>query len=104
MNRKHLFILITLWSLSIMCLMVIVAKKAQAQSACAAHDEFAALLANKFGEQKIGFGIAANALVEIYVSHKGTFTMLITEPNGPSCIFAAGKDWESSHEILGDKT
>ena len=52
-------------------------------------------LANKYEEQRRGIGVASKSgVMEFYVSHKGTWTMLMTMPNGMSCIMAAGRDWE----------
>ena len=52
-------------------------------------------LSNKYEEQRRGIGIASKSgVMEIYISHKGTWTMLMTMPNGMSCIMAAGRDWE----------
>ncbi len=33
-------------------------------------------------------------LLEVLVSRKGTWTMLVTQPHGPSCIVATGQGWE----------
>ena len=52
-------------------------------------------LARKYHEERRGIGIASRAgVMEFYVSQTGTWTVLMTMPNGVSCILAAGRDWE----------
>ncbi len=63
---------------------------------CAGHKDVVAALDTKYHEQLVSHGIAANKkdVVEIYISSKGTFTILATSPNGISCIIAAGENFE----------
>jgi hypothetical protein len=60
------------------------------------HKDVVAALATKYHEKLVSHGIAANKkdAVEIYISSKGTFTILATSPNGISCIIAAGENFE----------
>ena len=52
-------------------------------------------LHNKYEEQRRGMGIASKTgVVEFYMSDKGTWTVVMSMPNGMSCIIAAGRDWE----------
>jgi hypothetical protein len=53
-------------------------------------------LKTKYKESRQAVGlIADNGAAELYVSEKGTWTMLMTLPNGKSCIIAAGHSWDS---------
>lgn len=64
---------------------------------CAAHDQLANILNTKFGEQKLGMGLAgAAAMVELFVSAKGTFTLVTTNTLGVACIVGAGDGWEKA--------
>lgn len=64
---------------------------------CAAHDKLADILNNKFGEQKLGMGLAGStAMVELFVSAKGTFTLVSTNTSGVACIVGAGDGWEKA--------
>ena len=64
---------------------------------CAAHDKLADTLFNKFGEQKLGMGLAGkSAMVELFVSTKGTFTLVTTNTSGLACIVGAGDSWEKA--------
>lgn len=48
-----------------------------------------------YQERQTAYGIIANeAVMEIYVSRQGTWTIVITERTGRSCIVAAGHSWE----------
>lgn len=40
------------------------------------------------------------ALIEVWSSPTGTFTILITRPNGVTCVAATGGDWHQ--EPVGD--
>lgn len=42
-------------------------------------------------------GLAGNGTaIEVFVSEAGTFTIVMTWPNGMSCLIAAGKDWQKA--------
>ncbi len=55
-------------------------------------------LARKYQEFQRATGLidSGRAKAELYVSRKGTWTMLVTMTNGKSCIVAAGTDWDSA--------
>ena len=54
-------------------------------------------LANRYAEAPIALGRASNGgLIEVLTSTTGsTFTIIITMPNGRSCMMAAGEFWEA---------
>ena len=70
--------------------------EADEAGACAARGEVVAKLAQRFGETLRSVGLQrADGLVEIYASEKtGTWTILVTRPDGMSCLLAAGELWE----------
>ena len=66
-------------------------------SFCTAHDKLSDMLNTKFGEQKLGMGLAgSSAMVELFVSAKGTFTLVSTNTDGVACIVGAGDGWEKA--------
>jgi hypothetical protein len=68
---------------------------ARADTFCAKHNRLAEILDTRFGEQQIGMGLAGKeAMVELYASAKGTFTLVSTDAQGVSCIVGAGDSWE----------
>jgi hypothetical protein len=41
-------------------------------------------------------GMSTNGgLVELYTSENGTWTLMLSQPDGVSCLIAAGENWES---------
>jgi hypothetical protein len=61
-------------------------------------DERAALLksfADNYQEKPAVQALTdAGTLLDVLVSPKGTWTMLVTPPRGPACIVATGQSWE----------
>ena len=71
------------------------ATQANAQILCGPHDQVAESLNGKFKESRAGLGLAGDGnVVELFVSQKGSWTMVVTRPNGTSCLVAAGDNWE----------
>lgn len=71
---------------------------AQSPQACAPRAEILKHLAGKYREQPIAVGIADNggAVLELLASENGvTWTLLLTLPNGRSCLVATGQDWQT---------
>ncbi len=66
------------------------------QDSCMRHDEAVAWLDARFGERVIGQGLAdgGRVMFEIFAGPKGTWTLLVSTPEGPSCIIADGFDWQ----------
>ncbi|PLP60229.1 hypothetical protein CYK37_08115 [Mesorhizobium loti] len=70
---------------------------AQAQVGCGMRDVIVARLGQLFQERQIGYGLVGQvAVVEIYVSAAGTWTVLMTEAGGRTCIVGAGDGWENT--------
>ncbi len=61
---------------------------------CGNHKDVAAFLGKRFKETRIGMGlINAGQMMELYMSEEGSWTMLITRPDGVSCFGPVGKNW-----------
>jgi hypothetical protein len=72
--------------------------------ACHSHADLTKILNQKFAEQPSALGVQANGhLVEVFVSNQGTsWTIVVTRPDGWSCIVAVGEHWESlPHLVTG---
>lgn len=68
---------------------------ATGQGLCGSHEDIVKKLASGFKEVRAGWGLAGNnGLVELYVSETGGWSVLITRPNGLTCMVASGQDWE----------
>ncbi len=72
------------------------ASPAQAQN-CASRAEALRNLGDKYGEAPIAMGLTnKGAVLEVLTSEDGaTWTLIITMPNGISCMVAAGRMWET---------
>ena len=74
-----------------------------AQSFCAERTEMVKSLADKFKENPTAVGqINGDAVIEVFVSRKGTWTILATGTDGKSCVLSAGVGWETNVLALGD--
>ena len=70
--------------------------------ACHSHADLTEMLNQKFAEQPSALGLQANGhLVEVFVSNDGTsWTIVVTRPDGWSCIVAVGEHWESLPDLV----
>ena len=77
---------------------------AQGQPQCNERDNVLALLAKKYQETPIAGGVTnTGGLVEVLTDHKGdTWTIIVTTPQGMSCLVAAGEGWRNMEQIALD--
>ncbi len=63
---------------------------------CGARAQIVEQLKTKYKEAPKAVGIVSdNGVAELFVSEKGTWTMLMTLASGKSCIIAAGHSWDA---------
>ena len=75
-----------------------------AAQACSKHEEITKQLKGKFQEKQLGYGLIGDkAIMEIFASKKGSWTIIVTRSNGISCIVASGTDWERTIEVAGSE-
>ena len=68
---------------------------ASAAVPCGSHDALAKSLNTKFKETRRVMGVVnAKAVMEIFMSPQGTWTVLVTDTTGTACIIASGQDWQ----------
>jgi hypothetical protein len=68
---------------------------AAAQLPCAARDEIVREITQHFKETPEATGVTPQGiLVEVFVSKARSWTILLTTPQGTSCIAAVGENWE----------
>lgn len=67
---------------------------------CGSRNTVLDYLSVKYSEKPVTMGVAANgSLIEVLSSRKGaTFTIIVTVPDGKTCMVAAGEGWE---DLLG---
>lgn len=63
---------------------------------CVEHGDLVAHLSEKFQERQFAFGLIGHmAIMEVFVAETGTWTIIVTDVAGRSCIVAAGEHWEN---------
>ena len=75
---------------------ILLAPPAAAQAVCGPHRSISESLNKSFTETPVSMGVTTGGgIVEVYASPEGTWTLVVTQPNGMSCLIAAGQNWES---------
>ncbi len=72
------------------------------QNVCLEHDKLTKTLDSRYSEKPVAAGLdSAGKLLEIFASADGaTWTMIMTSPEGTSCVIAAGEQWLSHYKPL----
>lgn len=89
--------------LALTCAASLMATSAAAQSRnCAEHAMVVERLASGYGESRQSIGISANnTVVEVFASlETGTWTIVVTQPGGPTCLVASGEAFQVLAEAL----
>ena len=67
---------------------------AAAQNICAARDEVVQRLWDRWQEAQVALAVINDGkLLEIFVSERGSWTVIISDPNGRACVASAGQEW-----------
>jgi hypothetical protein len=75
--------------------------RAEQGAVCAPRDAILEKLTNQFKETRRSFGLqGAAAVFEIYASEQGTWTMIVTQATGMTCVLAAGDAWSEEKSAL----
>jgi len=79
---------------------------AQAASVCTERDSMISKLKKTYGETERGMGLSGSkAMIELWSSEEtGTFTIVMTSPDGMSCVVAAGNSWIEALPETGPET
>lgn len=69
-----------------------------AQSRCQDRDALVRALENRYAERLAGAGLRdERAVFEVWTSDdSGTWTILLTRPDGTSCVMASGTNWRNA--------
>ena len=74
----------------------------QQRQPCGDRGDLMDQLKDKYHESQSGYGMTGNgAVVELLTSDAGTWTLVLTFPNGRSCMMATGDGWEGHHKVAG---
>ena len=72
------------------------ANPASAAAVCMPHESMIEFLNEKYQEISVGLGLTARGnVIEVLSSADGGFSVIVTKPNGASCIVASGEAWHS---------
>lgn len=79
---------------------------AHAEANCDVRKSLIAKLSNGYAEQPVAIGLASTGnVVELLISTEGTWTILVTRPNGIACVAAVGRDWQPvKRELAGEQS
>ena len=71
------------------------------QPQCNDRDTVLSLLAKKYKESPVAAGVTnTGGLVEVLTDGKGgTWTIIVTTPQGMSCLVAAGESWRAMEQV-----
>ena len=62
---------------------------------CAERNNVIDTLGSQYKESPRAIGLVSKeAVLEVFVSDTGTWTVVVTDPQGVSCVLAAGQSWE----------
>ncbi len=88
----------------IAALSLLAAPAAAQQKVCGPRAGIVAQLAEKYGEVSHGAGLRSTTQVlELWSSKKtGSWSVLITDANGVSCVMAAGQNWVANPDYERD--
>ena len=77
---------------------LVVPAAAAAQQQCADRSVVTERLEVNYGETFAGGGLRnSESIFEVWMSEEsGTWTIIMTTPNGQSCVMAAGTDWRKA--------
>lgn len=71
---------------------------------CAERAILAESLARRYHEMPVSVGLNVDGgMLEVFASKAGTWTILLTDPNGHSCVMTAGDNWESLPPVADTK-
>lgn len=78
--------------------------RAGTQTMCGDRSDVVASLKKGYSEVPISMGLANNgSVVEVFASFNGeTWTIVMTQPSGISCLMAAGEGWENLPKNVKD--
>lgn len=69
---------------------------------CGAREDMAERLKTGYDEHPSALGLSSNGrLLEVYTSINGTWSIILTRPDGISCLVAVGENWQTmTREVL----
>ncbi len=83
---------------------MLVSRPANAQELCLLRADAVTQLNGKYKEQVVGRGLVEDgrAMFELFVSESGTWTVVVTDTKGRSCLVGGGEGWTRLPLLVGD--
>jgi|HigsolmetaAR202D_1030399.scaffolds.fasta_scaffold55955_2 hypothetical protein len=76
------------------------ASPAHAEMLCGDRDQIVRELKKTWEEDLTATGLSnTGSVVEVFSSEEGTWTLLMTTPDGKTCLLGAGEHWEQSSHV-----
>ncbi len=76
------------------------AQQVQSGSICGERSKFLTHLGKNHQEAPTAMGVTSSGrMLEVLTSTNGTWTILVTHPNGTTCIVTAGQAWENVERV-----
>tara|TARA_Y100000588_G_C13975802_1_gene804980 strand:+ start:257 stop:565 length:309 start_codon:yes stop_codon:yes gene_type:complete len=80
---------------AIVGLTALFAGPAQAQMICGPRSDIVEKLTTQYEEHQAAMGLASNGtLFEVFSSKAGSWTIMVSEPGGKTCLVATGEGWQ----------
>ncbi|WHO72676.1 hypothetical protein [Rhizobium sp. BT03] len=74
----------------------------QTMLSCAGRSDVVNFLDRNFAEKLTAVGLVnQNAVLEVYAAESGTWTLVVTDVHGISCILLSGDSWETMPALPG---
>lgn len=79
------------------------ARQATAQEVCVLRDAAVQHLEQQYDERVVGRGLAraGKTMVELLTSERGTWTIVVTNVKGETCVLTSGEAWSNSATSQG---
>ena len=73
-----------------------IAAKAAESPVCGSRPDLLKQLSSRFHEEPVALGLTSTgSIIEVLTTDNGaTWTIMVSKPNGSSCLVAAGEGWE----------
>lgn len=94
----------TLAPAALLVLPMIPATDASAQMVCGQREDIVAQLESKYGEVRRSYGLQqGRGVVEVFANgDSGSWTILVTSPQGKTCLMAAGEAFQADELAVAD--
>lgn len=82
------------------------AKASAAPALCGKRGDLIKVLKKRYEESRVAVGLSqkSSEAYEVFVSGKGTWTVLMTTSAGVTCIMATGHSWKDVAELAGQQS